>query len=93
MTSNKFCPKCSYFDKDNDYIEFSNKYGQSPCYGIPYASTGFPDESPARCFTDKPLLTIEEKRTRKIQNILAIIKDCETDLQIATYIVDHYNSL
>jgi hypothetical protein len=90
MTSNKYCPTCSYYDVDD--LDFYEKYGKLGCSGIANASGEFPDDCKPHCYTDRPLLTQEQQRQRLIKKVKLIIEHKNIQ-EAAEYIVDHITSI
>ena len=76
MPDNKYCTQCTRYT--DNYFEFREKYGTFGCRGIPQRSGEFPYHHKAHCFTDKPLLTVEEKKSLAMKDICSIIKEHST---------------
>jgi len=70
---NKYCTECSYYNNfDPDFYE---KYGNTGCSGIDHSSGEFPYECHPHCFSDVPLLTLEEQKVKAIKGIQKIIEE------------------
>lgn len=76
---NKYCKQCSYYDGNGNQLNFLKKYGYTGCSGISRADGEFPYDCKAHCFTDKEILTADEKRQVKKDKIIEMIKSLKAE--------------